>query len=162
MSSSKDGTLRRWARKTQRCIRSYDVCEYPVSAFEIYGESAYCATWDNCVRCIDLKTGATQNVYKGHDHIINSLSLMNISEMNEDDAAKAEAKGLKGLMYTGSADHDIMAWELLAEDIEPYEKKALRVLKGHSDSIFTISVLDVPSFVAVLTGETQVHAEGQT
>merc|ERR1719502_1212662 len=90
MSASQDGTLKRWERKTQKCLQTYDVCEYPVSAFELMGPNVYCATWDNCIRCIDLASGERKHVYKGHDHIINSLGLMPKDRMNPLDQEAAE------------------------------------------------------------------------
>jgi len=156
LSGSNDGTLRRWARKTQRCLNMYPVCEYPLSAFEVLDDLAYCATWDNSVRCVDLKSGDTKGVYRGHDHVIQSIALMSSEKMNGMDAQVLDARNVRGLMYTGSMDHKILGWEMQDDDPELFEKKSLIAYKGHTDAVFALSVLDVPDFVAQLTGENEL------
>jgi len=162
MSASHDGTMRRWDRKTQRCLRIYDVCEYPVSALECLEHLAYCATWDNCVRCVDLKTGDTRSLYKGHDHVIHALKLVPKETMTLTDKERAamDAKGVTGIMYTGAADHKILSWELNDDALDEFEKQPQTAYKGHLDCVYCVTALDVPDFVAELTGEKDIPPEG--
>ena len=37
-------------------------------------------------RCVDLKSGDTKGVYRGHDHVIQSIALMSSEKMNGMDA----------------------------------------------------------------------------
>ncbi|ORY34227.1 cytoplasm protein [Naematelia encephala] len=91
----------------------------------IAGDDAFVAESGWQARCMDLRTGKTRRLYKGHRGPVTSLAMLTITEP---DSPSWRA------LFTGSWDKSIRVWDADTAEL-------LFVLEGHSDFVKSLTVI---------------------
>ncbi|XP_018645038.1 f-box and wd40 domain protein, putative [Schistosoma mansoni] len=134
ISSSSDGTIRKWNFNTGKCEYVFEGHKDVVRKIICVNDYIVSGSQDKTAICWNFHTGAILNTFKGHTRLVNAVTyfgtVANIFRNDNNSEMFSTARHFERV-YTGSADRTAKSWSLRTS-------KCIVTFEGHTQPITAI------------------------
>ncbi|CAH8486372.1 unnamed protein product [Schistosoma intercalatum] len=137
ISSSSDGTIRKWNYKIGKCEYIFVGHKDVVRKIICVNDYIISGSQDKTAICWNFHTGAILNTFKGHTRLVNAIAyygtVTNVFR-NDNNSEMLSTAGNFERVYTGSADRTAKSWSLKTS-------KCVVTFEGHTQPITVMEVI---------------------